>query len=334
MAANNLDGHSYITLKEAIKEVGITIAAPSEEDRKAFYRLAQEHSFNIVLPLSKTARVLQKPVSWLFPVDDIPHRDVDIDRSRFNHFTLVTSELVNICHGVSEVSDSVSSFASINFNEETCKILLIPYKSVIEREKPDGFNGDTIHFRGSIGYRIEGEPRKSLLEFNDDHVFILKQELDNYRENAITSLEESSDYGDYQINAWSNKYIVDLNIAHKEFFDNNQKAQDQELMRTWFEKRWEKMQPTKDLLNVAPKVIDPNGYSEKDVPGGLINDDTRGRNQKSASNALMLVDQVAMEKYQKLDGFEKNFSLKDTLKNRGVKPFVFMNALFTIVKDI
>ncbi len=45
MAADNLDGNSYITLKEAIKEVGITLDAPSEEDRKAFYRLAQELLF-------------------------------------------------------------------------------------------------------------------------------------------------------------------------------------------------------------------------------------------------------------------------------------------------
>ncbi|MGI3070124.1 hypothetical protein [Vibrio alginolyticus] len=124
---------------------------------------------------------------------------------------------------------------------------------------------------------------------------------------------EGHQVGSYEINAWSNPYIVDLNVGFKKFFVDRTDTRNDEVKR-WLEERWRGKDIADVMAKYAWRLIVP-GECDKPISYCALESTLntvdlnilstlRERNQPNAPATLLLLDFLAEQKWANANGYE------------------------------
>jgi len=150
-----------------------------------------------------------------------------------------------------------------------------------------------------------------------------------------------NDVGDYQINVWSNSFIMDINAIYH-YLKRNRKIQNtnskttisdnHQIIKCWFAERWaRKKGVTKACLEQIHKIVGNENLGINLESLGVSNEEIN-RNQRGATDILILIDIAAERRNKKRQNYLGSQKFHDELIEAGVEPGELRQAIYSIIK--
>lgn len=299
IATNDL----YITLSQALCRLDV-----SEE---AFFQLAQEHEVLVMFPLSVNGKKIgvnrapQNKGELYHSSSELPVDALDIGSVGLKYFTLSPANLSEIYYGTESLADWVGGFALIDRQSKTFQRwgirAAISACLIKAGQKEQSFRQMYAYSHDAVAL---SPTNLGIGEFNHQQVLVSEKDVMKI---------EGRQVGSYEINAWSNPYIVDLNVGFKKFFVDRTDTRSDEVKR-WLEERWRGEDIADAMTRYAWRLIVPGecdrpmSYSALESAlnrvGLNILSTLRERNQLNAPATLLLLDFLAEQKWAGANGYE------------------------------
>ena len=196
-------------------------------------------------------------------------------------------------------------------------------------------------------------------ELSLKEIFITTNDLENLKKHISNSHKiDFKDVGDYEIDKWSNSLIIDINAAYHHFIDKLKERNisknnlTEKYIRTLLKERWSNVkQLSNQSFIYTPKIILKHlnpplnlnllevSYDERNeeskefyIQSKKLPSEYKKRNQKKASDIIVLIDIAAERHKKKIKGYENQDRFIETLDYLGITKKTIQAAIFSIIK--
>jgi hypothetical protein len=354
-----------IPLDKAIDALGLKLEAFVEamKHNSIFLIILPKHSFNVGIKHKSRAIDLSSesykdnPLNISVSNKDgfIPHRE---NNEKILHsLNWKFSEPYKIVN-----TDGKNEFASFETPKELESINAFK-KSILEAKEAKlsriskKIASDSLSYLDQVFFFQEKNTYKTELSLKE--IFITLNDLETLKKHLSNSHKiDFKDVGDYEINKWSNSLITDMNAAYYHFIEKSKEQNisennlTEEQVRFLFKERWNNIKQLSDeSFKYAPKIILKKQNPRLNLNLLEVNYDDRGkqskelyieskklpleykkRNQKNATDIMILIDIAAERHKKRIKGYENQGRFIETLDYLDITTKTIQVAIFSIIK--